>query len=92
MSRHHNGERRRWRALRRVALNRDKWRCVKCGSAGMLEVDHIQPLEDGGPRWDLANLQSLCRRDHIDKTADENSNPVPADVQEWREFIEEAQQ
>ena len=83
---------RRWRALRRKVLDRDGWRCVKCGKAGRLEADHIQPLDAGGAPWDLDNLQSLCRRDHIDKTASENASPVPEDVREWQEFIKEVRQ
>ena len=78
---------RRWRALRKKALDRDGWRCVKCGRAGMLQVDHIKPMETGGAPWDLDNLQSLCRGCHIDKTAGENATPEPADVREWRELL-----
>ena len=29
--------------LRKLAKDRDGWRCVKCGRAGRLEVDHIKP-------------------------------------------------
>ena len=56
----------RWRKLRLEVLDRDRWRCQACGKAGMLEVDHIQPLEDGGSD-EPDNLQVLCRGCHIDK-------------------------
>ena len=28
------------------------------------DVDHIVPIEDGGAKLDVTNLQSLCRRHH----------------------------
>lgn len=59
---------RRWRRLRRLVLDRDGWRCRKCGRAGRLEVDHARPLFRGGGD-ELANLQSLCRRCHFAKSA-----------------------
>lgn len=60
-----------WRALRRLALKRDHFECVECKRQGlvsdshMLQVDHIQPLDE---RPDLAlklsNLQCLCPHHH----------------------------
>ena len=77
---------RRWQAVRRAALKRDRWRCVQCGKAGVLEVDHIVRLEDGGVEFDLANLQALCRSCHVSKTNAENGViPLPAD---WTALVE----
>lgn len=54
-----------WRALRRQALKRDRYRCVLCGGdlrkLGSSRVDHIKPRR----QWPelalvLANLRSLC--------------------------------
>ena len=59
---------RRWQVLRRAALDRDGWRCRNCGKAGVLEVDHILRIEDGGAEYDLDNCQTLCRSCHILKT------------------------
>ena len=42
-------DRPRWDRVRRAVLRRDGWRCVQCGRAGRLEVDHITPLDRGGP-------------------------------------------
>lgn len=46
--------------------------CEICESFGIatkaVEVDHIKEIEDGGPVWDINNLQSICRRCHLDKT------------------------
>ena len=66
MSKHHKeaGSRVGWNVARESAKNRDKWRCRKCGKAGLLEVHHIQGLADGGSH-DLINLQTLCRECHI---------------------------
>ena len=38
-----------------------------------LEVDHIQPIAEGGHPFDPANLQTLCEDCHYEKTGRENS-------------------
>ena len=57
----------RWNDLRLEALKRDNYRCLKCGNPAE-EVDHIQEIWEGGPEFDLANLQSLCHECHVSKT------------------------
>ena len=60
----------KWGIARRLAIQRDKFRCKLCGKAGRLEVDHIIPLWQD-PKQDpykLENLQTLCRKCHIIKT------------------------
>ena len=55
-----------WHALRDTHL----WlnpTCVVCGAPGY-DVDHVLPLREGGPALDPANLQTLCRRHHGEKT------------------------
>ena len=90
MSRQHARlNRRRWERVRRAVLDRDRWRCQKCGRAGRLEIDHVVPLDAGGAVYDMDNLQALCRGCHIDKTAGENRNPVPREVAEWRDLVAE---
>ena len=79
----------RWAQVRRAVLERDGYRCVKCGKAGRLEVDHIQPLHKGGAPWDPANLQSLCRDCHIGKTRSENYRPMTPDEAAWRRLVSE---
>ncbi len=54
----------RWNDLRSQALRRDQDKCVKCGKPAE-EVDHIREIWEGGPEFDLENLQSLC---HVQKT------------------------
>lgn len=59
---------------RQEVLERDSHRCVSCGDAEeKLEVDHITPVAEGGD-GSLANLQTLCRGCHLQKTYGESSN------------------
>lgn len=56
---------------RRVALavfERDGFRCVHCGVATNLSVDHIVPLSRGGTDG-FENLQTLCLRCNSSKGA-----------------------
>lgn len=48
--------------------NRDGGRCVQCGAAEYLELDHIIPYSQGGAT-SAKNLQLLCRRCNLDKGA-----------------------
>jgi endogenous inhibitor of DNA gyrase (YacG/DUF329 family) len=59
-----------WREVRAEALDRDGWACAACGlSDGAhrvligqgLDVHHADP---DGPKFDAANLLSLCRTCH----------------------------
>lgn len=66
----------RWKALREEHLAREPY-CRVCDRDGMtvverLEVDHIKSHR-GDPRlfWDPANLQTLCRMHHAEKTRSE---------------------
>ena len=66
----------RWRAVRRQVLRRDRYTCQHCGRWGN-EVDHIVPIQRGGPEWELSNLQTLCKRCHSRKTAKETWHDGP---------------
>lgn len=46
-------------ALRVSVFENDAYRCIKCGSHKMLEVDHIIPVSRGGSN-EPSNLQTLC--------------------------------
>jgi 5-methylcytosine-specific restriction endonuclease McrA len=50
-------------------------RCVTCGSAAS-QVDHIQPLAEGGALLDPSNCQALCVSCHSKKTR-RQSRPMP---------------
>ena len=70
--------------------------CVNCGvvegTPGVaFDRDHKTPLTDGGLD-DPSNEQDLCVPCHRDKTADENSQRVPEDNDDWvANKIKEAQ-
>ena len=54
-----------------------------------MEVDHIAPLKAGGAPYDLDNLQALCRRCHIQKTAVENKRAPKNDAErEWEAAVD----
>lgn len=74
----------RWRRVRRIVLDRDGWRCRKCGKAGRLEVDHIVPLEAGGEPFELDNLRALCRDCHIRRHRRAPRDPERA---KWRNMV-----
>ena len=58
----------RWRKLRAAKLRTNPI-CQHdgCRRPGV-EVDHVQPLSQGGDRWDWGNLASLCHEHHIAKS------------------------
>ena len=65
---------------------------MKCGKAGMLEVDHVQSIADAGEVWDNDNLQVLCRGCHIEKTRSENlarHGKPPPNLDGWHDLVEE---
>ena len=82
---------RRWRALRLKALRRDKWRCVTCGSAGRLEVDHKEPVRERPDlAFDLGNVQSLCPSCHARKSRVECGHPeLSPQRRAWRDLLKE---
>lgn len=60
-----------WDSARIVVMRRDRYTCQKCrrrGRRAELEVDHIVEIARGGAPLEYANLQTLCRRCHRDKT------------------------
>ncbi len=51
------------RALRRLTLERDDYRCTVCGATEQLEVHHVVPRRAGGMDA-LSNLVTLCAACH----------------------------
>ena len=88
---HNMGERvdrKRWAKIRTFCLDRDGWRCVKCGHRGRLECDHIVSMFNGGDFYNVDNVQVLCRDCHFAKTRQENidagEDELPEDVKDWK--------
>lgn len=44
----------------RRVMQRDGWKCLRCGSSKHLTKDHVVPIARGGAN-DASNLQTLCR-------------------------------
>ena len=89
MSRWHNRNSQRWRAVRCEVLERDNRICQGCGAQlGFAEVDHIKPVSQGGAEFDPDNLQTLCRRCHIRKSTTERPGPPPDPERErWKAYL-----
>jgi 5-methylcytosine-specific restriction enzyme A len=70
-SAYRRGYDRTWQRLAEAVLS-DEPLCRMCKDKGLRSgatlVDHIKPIEDGGPRLDRNNLQPLCRDCHATKT------------------------
>lgn len=49
-------------------IERDGYRCARCGAIEELTIDHILPLSKGGTD-DLANLRILCKKHNSKKGA-----------------------
>jgi 5-methylcytosine-specific restriction endonuclease McrA len=50
-------------SMRNLVLERDGWRCQKCGTFYNLQVHHLQPRSKLGSDA-LANLMTLCADCH----------------------------
>ena len=48
---------------------RDQGRCVECGATDNLHFDHILPFSKGGTSVSAANVQLLCVRHNLQKSA-----------------------
>jgi predicted HNH restriction endonuclease len=58
-------KRNRSKKVKKEALKRDGYSCVKCGSKNRLHVHHVIPLSKQGKDI-LSNVETLCIECHID--------------------------
>ena len=56
-------------SVKREVWERDKGRCVTCGSTDNLHFDHILPFSKGGTSLKAENIQLLCARHNLQKSA-----------------------
>jgi hypothetical protein len=56
-------------AVKQAVWKRDGGRCVQCGSTDNLHFDHIVPFSKGGTSLLPANIQLLCARHNLEKSA-----------------------
>lgn len=68
-----------WYHTRNDVLDRDSEQCQDCGLPREdhretfdrdLEVHHIKPVSEGGPKYDMDNLVTLCVPCHLDRHRD----------------------
>ena len=65
MTRRRPYDRRAWKIVRRIVLERARYQCeIRLpGCEGKATaVDHIVALQDGGAPFELSNLQATCKR------------------------------
>lgn len=55
-----------WADVRRLVFARDGHLCAFCKATKDLEIDHVEPVCEGG-RPDLTNLRVLCKRCNVER-------------------------
>jgi hypothetical protein len=56
-------------AVKLAVWKRDGGRCVKCGATTELHFDHDLPWSKGGTSFSVENVQLLCMRHNLEKSA-----------------------
>lgn len=56
-------------AIKQEVWKRDQGKCVICGSRDELHFDHVLPFSKGGTSLSIANVQLLCMRHNLQKSA-----------------------
>ena len=80
-------DRREWRRVRQVVLQRDHWTCQRCGkTAGAMEVHHT--VRGGGSDpFDPDACVTICRTCHFVLTAAERTS---ASRRSWDALVDDA--
>lgn len=55
--------------VKRLVWKRDGGKCVTCGANSDLHFDHVIPFSKGGSSNDSKNVQILCSRHNLEKSA-----------------------
>lgn len=62
---YHSGK---WRKVRKQVYKRDGHECTECGASECeLHAHHLERPINGGPKFDLDNLVTLCRDCHMNR-------------------------
>lgn len=79
----------RWAAVRKMAKDRDDWKCTECSAVGRLEVHHKKPVRTNPElAYDLDNLQTLCQRCHIAHTRRElGQAEITPEMKAWDKLL-----
>jgi hypothetical protein len=56
-------------AVKQAVWMRDQGKCVECGAADELHFDHVVPFSKGGTSLTAENVQLLCARHNLQKSA-----------------------
>ncbi len=75
-------------AIRAEVMERDGHKCVRCSSHERLEIDHIQPISQGGT-GEKENLQVLCVSCNRKKRAEQLRSKVNAEPTQRRSLERE---
>lgn len=55
--------------VKQEVWKRDQGKCVECGASDELNFDHVVPFSKGGSSMTAANVQLLCARHNLQKSA-----------------------
>jgi hypothetical protein len=56
-------------AVKQAVWKRDQGKCVECGATDELHFDHVVPFSKGGTSLTAENVQLLCARHNLQKSA-----------------------
>ena len=56
-------------SVKQAVWKRDKGKCTECGATDELHFDHIIPFSKGGASTKVENVQLLCARHNLQKSA-----------------------
>lgn len=56
-------------AVKQEVWKRDQGKCVECGASDELHFDHVVPFSKGGTSLTAENVQLLCARHNLQKSA-----------------------
>jgi len=57
------------RSVKQAVFIRDGGKCVECGSSDNLHFNHILPYSKGGTSHSAENVQIMCARHNLSKSA-----------------------